>query len=222
MILTITPTNDDCLKHCINAINEFKELKNIKSLYRLEYINWRLKYMELDEFIFPAEFKNNKHLMQFKRYYKKSISVYYALTEKDERDNKDERVRIDLEGERFDTKGIWSFTTALSPTNDDSKYDIELWNHALNNERYYSFYLEGNPTINAFSLMGDEFKMDVTIIIIGENGKLRFFCKNKEEIHLMSRVKGILFINTKKIQDDLQFYVSRGNQFLIERVGFIK
>ncbi len=214
---TIIPAKEDFLYHCKKANIQFEKLKGLHTERNLRIIDWRMKYMTLDNFHIPEEFEENEEALLFKMNYDDSIYLFYKLLEQMEEENDDERVNISFNASINGCDSNFLLATALSPT-DETKYDIYIANKALLDDRYYAFYIDGGITDMNLPLLEGKFDVEPKLLVINEDGKVINSVENRAKTELKRQVMGILILNKREFQSEFNTHINSETTFKSERV----
>lgn len=217
MDYTIIPTKEDFIFYCQEANIHFNLLTQIPVEKNLEIIDWRMKYIALDDFYIPEEYEQDEDVIIFKLNYDDSIDLFYRLLEQSEDENIDERVDIFFDGSISGSYSEYLLTTALSPT-DETKLDIFLVNKALLDARYYAFYIVGGITDNTLALLEEKFDVDPKLLVLNEDAKVIISDENATKTEISRHVMGLLILNKKEFQFALDSYITSETTFRVARV----
>lgn len=166
MLQEVTATIENCLQLCQLANDQYAVFLEKPPENELDIITWRVNYISLDEFEFPAEYQNKTEVLLFKDNYDKSIFFFYDLIETNERNNQTERVNLSLS--TFpDVTLFHSFLTAVAPMKMND-VDINIINQALSDKKYESFY---NENMNVF-IDVNEISIPAISVFINSNGEV--------------------------------------------------
>ena len=78
---TLRPTNEDCISLCFKANKSYHKLKSLPAERNLDIIDWRMKYLALNDFDFPNELQSIVYVKIFKRNFNDSINYFHRLLE---------------------------------------------------------------------------------------------------------------------------------------------
>ena len=79
---TLRPTKKDCIVYCLHANNEYQQLNTNPPADNLEIINWRTKYMALNDFKFPLKLLESAEVISFRKNFEDSINYFHELLNK--------------------------------------------------------------------------------------------------------------------------------------------
>lgn len=192
----IMPTDADCTVHCRNANNEYQCLQvNPPKLDNESIIlEWMERYKALYNYVFPISYSKHHEVLLFKANYEASYNYYCDLIDKNEYEVMPPCISVWIDtGAKNILHSDNYVTTAVAPT-DHTKFDADSWRKGLEQESYHAFYIECDPSINIFELLGNEFTKPTEILVVASDNTIMVRVNNRIPLQVKAEMKGILFL----------------------------